>query len=58
MKPTNVESMWVHVACAWFQPEVSFSNEELMEPAVDILNIPYESFAKVNVYNSYIDLHF
>lgn len=49
MKPTNVESMWVHVACAWFQPEVSFSNEELMEPAVDILNIPHESFVKTCV---------
>ncbi|KAE8722115.1 Histone-lysine N-methyltransferase ATX4, putative isoform 2 [Hibiscus syriacus] len=24
LKPTHVESLWVHVTCAWFHPEVGF----------------------------------
>ena len=48
LKPTDVESLWVHVTCAWFQPEVSFSSDEKMEPAVGILRIPSNSFVKVD----------
>ncbi|KAJ8638789.1 hypothetical protein MRB53_015483 [Persea americana] len=44
MKPSNVEPLWVHVTCAWFQPEVSFLSDEKMEPAVGILRIPERSF--------------
>uniref|UniRef100_A0A1D1ZA96 Histone-lysine N-methyltransferase ATX4 n=1 Tax=Anthurium amnicola TaxID=1678845 RepID=A0A1D1ZA96_9ARAE len=49
LKPTDVDELWVHVTCAWFQPEVSFSSDELMEPALGILNIPSHSFVKICV---------
>ncbi|WOL01484.1 histone-lysine N-methyltransferase ATX4-like [Canna indica] len=49
LKPTNVEMLWVHVTCAWFQPQVSFASDETMEPAVGILDIPQELFVKVCV---------
>ncbi|KAI5423808.1 hypothetical protein KIW84_030145 [Lathyrus oleraceus] len=47
LKPTDVELLWVHVTCAWFQPEVSFEDEKAMEPASGILKIPPNSFLKV-----------
>ncbi|KAK3006688.1 hypothetical protein RJ639_016956 [Escallonia herrerae] len=46
MKPTDIEPLWVHVTCAWFQPEVSFESDEKMEPALGILRIPSNSFVK------------
>ncbi|KAA8533607.1 hypothetical protein F0562_030959 [Nyssa sinensis] len=49
LKPTDINSLWVHVTCAWFQPEVSFSSDEKMEPAVGILRIPSNSFVKICV---------
>ncbi|XP_019415566.1 PREDICTED: histone-lysine N-methyltransferase ATX4-like [Lupinus angustifolius] len=49
LKPTDIETLWVHVTCAWFQPKVSFPNEEKMEPALGILSIPSNSFAKICV---------
>ncbi|KAG6745572.1 hypothetical protein POTOM_050070 [Populus tomentosa] len=49
LKPTDVESLWVHVTCAWFQPEVSFASDEKMEPALGILSIPSNSFVKICV---------
>ncbi|KAB1219623.1 Histone-lysine N-methyltransferase ATX4 [Morella rubra] len=48
LKPTDVETLWVHVTCAWFRPEVGFSNHEKMEPAVGILRIPSNSFLKLH----------
>ncbi|XP_039116403.1 histone-lysine N-methyltransferase ATX4-like isoform X1 [Dioscorea cayenensis subsp. rotundata] len=48
LKPTDVDMLWVHVTCAWFHPEVSFANFK-MEPAIGILKIPLNSFAKVCV---------
>ncbi|KAK9145496.1 hypothetical protein Sjap_005399 [Stephania japonica] len=50
LKPTDVEGLWVHVTCAWFQPEVSFSSDEKMEPAVGVLRIPSSSFVKVEYF--------
>ncbi|KAM7508572.1 hypothetical protein LguiA_019025 [Lonicera macranthoides] len=49
LKPTDVDSLWVHVTCAWFQPEVAFLDDEQMEPAVGILRIPSISFVKACV---------
>ncbi|XP_026662847.2 histone-lysine N-methyltransferase ATX4 [Phoenix dactylifera] len=49
LKPTDIDALWVHVTCAWFQPQVSFASDEIMEPAVGILNIPSEYFVKVCV---------
>ncbi|GER46707.1 histone-lysine N-methyltransferase ATX5 [Striga asiatica] len=49
LKATDVASLWVHVTCAWFQPEVSFASEEEMEPALGILRIPSSSFVKICV---------
>ncbi|CAI9762478.1 unnamed protein product [Fraxinus pennsylvanica] len=49
LKPTNVKPLWVHVTCAWFQPEVSFASDEKMEPALGILRIPSSSFVKICV---------
>ncbi|KAI4355233.1 hypothetical protein L6164_004026 [Bauhinia variegata] len=49
LKPTDVEMLWVHVTCAWFRPEVGFSNHEMMEPAFGILKIPPTSFLKICV---------
>nr|XP_011457659.1 PREDICTED: histone-lysine N-methyltransferase ATX3-like [Fragaria vesca subsp. vesca] len=46
LKPTDVDTLWVHVSCAWFRPEVGFLNHEKMEPAVGILRIPPTSFLK------------
>ncbi|XP_020576807.1 histone-lysine N-methyltransferase ATX4-like isoform X1 [Phalaenopsis equestris] len=46
LKPTDIEELWVHVTCAWFQPEVSFLSDEKMEPAVGILNVPLQSLSK------------
>ncbi|XLR58528.1 hypothetical protein HN51_012907 [Arachis hypogaea] len=47
LKPTDVEMLWVHVTCAWFQPQVVFQNHEAMEPAVGILRIPPNTFVKL-----------
>ncbi|KAJ4781027.1 Histone-lysine N-methyltransferase [Rhynchospora pubera] len=49
LKPTDIDSLWVHVTCAWFQPQVSFASDETMEPAVGILNIAPLSFRKICV---------
>ncbi|CAI8615703.1 unnamed protein product [Vicia faba] len=49
LKPTDVELLWVHVTCAWFRPEVSFEDENAMEPASGILKIPPNSFLKTCV---------
>uniref|UniRef100_A0A0A9DD14 Uncharacterized protein n=1 Tax=Arundo donax TaxID=35708 RepID=A0A0A9DD14_ARUDO len=49
LKPTNVDDLWVHVTCAWFQPQVAFASDELMEPAVGILNIQPLLFMKMCV---------
>ncbi|PPD92204.1 hypothetical protein GOBAR_DD10879 [Gossypium barbadense] len=49
LKPTDVETLWVHVTCAWFRPEVSFASDEKMEPALGILSIPSDSFVKICV---------
>ncbi|KAG4912201.1 hypothetical protein JHK84_052663 [Glycine max] len=46
LKPTDVDTLWVHVTCAWFRPEVSFASDEKMEPALGILSIPLNSFVK------------
>ncbi|KAH9331428.1 hypothetical protein KI387_003536, partial [Taxus chinensis] len=47
LKPTTTGQFWVHVTCAWFAREVSFLNEETMEPADGILNIRTKSFLQV-----------
>ncbi|CAB4271594.1 unnamed protein product [Prunus armeniaca] len=49
LKPTDIETLWVHVTCAWFRPEVSFASDEKMEPALGILSIPSNSFVKICV---------
>ncbi|XP_051145180.1 histone-lysine N-methyltransferase ATX3-like [Andrographis paniculata] len=49
LKPTDIEPLWVHVTCAWFRPEVAFSNAENMEPAVGLFRIPPSSFTKACV---------
>ncbi|KAK4485349.1 hypothetical protein RD792_007987 [Penstemon davidsonii] len=48
LKPTDVAPLWVHITCAWFQPEVSFASDEKMEPALGILRIPSSSFVKLH----------
>ncbi|CAI0546766.1 unnamed protein product [Linum tenue] len=48
LKPTDVQTLWVHVTCAWFRPEVSFASDEKMEPALGILCIPSNSFVKLH----------
>ncbi|KAI4325008.1 hypothetical protein MLD38_030443 [Melastoma candidum] len=49
LKPTDVETLWVHVTCAWFRPEVAFASDEKMEPAVGVLSIPSNAFVKICV---------
>lgn len=49
LKPTNVDNLWVHVTCAWFQSQVAFASDELMEPAIGILNIQPLLFMKMCV---------
>ncbi|XP_027162942.1 histone-lysine N-methyltransferase ATX3 isoform X1 [Coffea eugenioides] len=49
LKPTDIETLWVHVTCAWFRPEVAFLNVEKMEPAIGLLRIPSISFLKACV---------
>ncbi|CAN0901835.1 Histone-lysine N-methyltransferase ATX4 [Linum grandiflorum] len=49
LKPTDVETLWVHITCAWFRPEVAFASDEKMEPALGILCIPSNSFVKICV---------
>ncbi|KAH9732276.1 Histone-lysine N-methyltransferase ATX4 [Citrus sinensis] len=46
LKPTDVQTLWVHVTCAWFRPEIGFLNHEKMEPATGILRIPTNLFLK------------
>ncbi|GAB2271809.1 hypothetical protein Dimus_006640 [Dionaea muscipula] len=46
LKPTDIHSLWVHVTCAWFRPEIAFQDHEKMEPATGILRIPSNSFVK------------
>ncbi|XP_021846513.2 histone-lysine N-methyltransferase ATX3 isoform X1 [Spinacia oleracea] len=46
LKPTDVDTLWVHVTCAWFQPDVGFLDHESMEPARGILRLPMNSFIK------------
>ncbi|KAI8572644.1 hypothetical protein RHMOL_Rhmol01G0215400 [Rhododendron molle] len=47
LKPTDVDTLWVHVTCAWFRPEIAFFNGVTMEPAVGLLKIPSHTFVKV-----------
>ncbi|XP_059634367.1 histone-lysine N-methyltransferase ATX4-like isoform X2 [Cornus florida] len=47
LKPTDVDTLWVHVTCAWFRPEVAFLSDEKMEPATGLLRIPSNSFVKM-----------
>lgn len=54
LKPTDIETLWVHITCAWFRPEVSFASDEKMEPALGILSIPSNSFVKVDYLFLYI----
>ncbi|XP_015971544.1 histone-lysine N-methyltransferase ATX5 [Arachis duranensis] len=49
LKPTDIDTLWVHVTCAWFRPEVAFASDEKMEPALGILSIPSSSFVKICV---------
>jgi hypothetical protein len=49
LKPTDVDQLWVHVTCAWYQPKVSFPIDETMEPAMGVLSIPSEYFKKVRI---------
>ncbi|XP_059312472.1 histone-lysine N-methyltransferase ATX5-like isoform X2 [Lycium ferocissimum] len=49
LKPTDVDSLWVHVTCAWFRPEVAFHNADKMEPAAGLLRIPPNTFLKACV---------
>ncbi|KAI3741378.1 hypothetical protein L1987_59050 [Smallanthus sonchifolius] len=46
LKPTDIDTLWVHVICAWFRPEVAFVSDERMEPATGLLRIPPDSFVK------------
>ncbi|KAL7003168.1 RING-type E3 ubiquitin transferase [Sarracenia purpurea var. burkii] len=46
LKPTDVNTLWVHVTCAWFRLEIAFLDAENMEPAVGLLGIPSNSFVK------------
>ncbi|KAL7002378.1 RING-type E3 ubiquitin transferase [Sarracenia purpurea var. burkii] len=46
LKPTDVNTLWVHVTCAWSRPEIAFLDVENMEPAVGLLRIPSNSFVK------------
>lgn len=46
LKPTDIDTLWVHVICAWFRPEVAFLSDEKMEPAAGLLRIPPDSFVK------------
>nr|GME17234.1 histone-lysine N-methyltransferase ATX4-like isoform X2 [Ipomoea batatas] len=46
LKPTDIDTLWVHVTCAWFRPEVAFLDVNKMEPATGILRIPPDSFVK------------
>ncbi|CAK7348720.1 unnamed protein product [Dovyalis caffra] len=48
LKPSDIETLWIHIICAWFRPEVGFLNHEKMEPATGILRIPSTSFMKLN----------
>ncbi|GFY90240.1 SET domain protein 16 [Actinidia rufa] len=48
LKPTDVDTLWVHVTCAWFsRTDVVFLDVENMEPAVGLIRIPSNSFVKV-----------
>ena len=47
LKATDIDTLWVHVTCAWFRPEVSFASDEQMEPAMGVLSIPSSAFVKV-----------
>lgn len=49
LKPTDIDTLWVHVICAWFRPEVAFVSDEKMEPATGLLRIPPDSFLKTCV---------
>lgn len=49
LKPTDIATLWVHVICAWFRPEVAFVSDEKMEPATGLLRIPPDSFVKACV---------
>ncbi|KAM0000650.1 putative [histone H3]-lysine(4) N-trimethyltransferase [Helianthus debilis subsp. tardiflorus] len=49
LKPTDIDTLWVHVICAWLRPEVAFSSVEKMEPATRLLHIPPDSFMKACV---------
>uniref|UniRef100_A0A7N1A0G4 Uncharacterized protein n=2 Tax=Kalanchoe fedtschenkoi TaxID=63787 RepID=A0A7N1A0G4_KALFE len=49
LKPTDIDTLWVHITCAWWRPEVAFLDEGKMEPAVGILRIPAISFVKACV---------
>ncbi|KAF9601963.1 hypothetical protein IFM89_024426 [Coptis chinensis] len=43
LKPSDVEKLWVHVTCAWYQPEVAFQVMRRWS-LLGILKIPSNSF--------------
>lgn len=49
LKPTDVDTLWVHITCAWFCPGVGFLDHDKMEPAVGILRILPSTFLKVRL---------
>ncbi|KAF5189099.1 Histone-lysine n-methyltransferase atx4 [Thalictrum thalictroides] len=59
LKPSDVDKLWVHVTCAWYQPKVAFANDEKMEPALGILRIPSTAFVKVKgfVFDPFVLVH-
>lgn len=46
------------MTCAWFQPQVSFASDEIMEPAIGILNIAPLSFMKVAIEINFTNLSY
>ncbi|CAM6115249.1 unnamed protein product [Calypogeia fissa] len=47
LKPTTTENLWIHVTCAWFMPEVTFTDATVMEPADGVTSIPLARFSEV-----------
>lgn len=48
LKPTTTENLWIHVTCAWFMEEVTFTDATVMEPADGVTCIPLARFREVS----------
>lgn len=58
MKQTTVEGLWAHISCAWFIPEVYFTDTVNMEPIEGVEKVGLERIGLVSFWEtSFLPFH-